>query len=87
MPCPPDDPRDALLQFGRWPAWMWANEEVCAFSRWLRQHRRAGGLSSGSVTIPPRETQGHTPECPFMDVGGRCLRSESAISTASVRST
>lgn len=23
-------------QFRRWPSWMWANEEVCAFVEWLR---------------------------------------------------
>ncbi len=32
----PDDPRDALLAFERWPTWMWANEEVVDFTRWLR---------------------------------------------------
>jgi erythromycin esterase len=32
----PEDPREALSQFERWPTWMWANEEVVAFSRWLR---------------------------------------------------
>src|ERR687889_105861 len=24
----PDDPREALAAFERWPTWMWANEEV-----------------------------------------------------------
>jgi erythromycin esterase-like protein len=38
----PDDPREALMTFERWPRWMWANEEVAAFCRWLRQHN--GGL-------------------------------------------
>jgi erythromycin esterase len=32
----PEDPRDALSGFARWPTWMWANEEVLAFTRWLR---------------------------------------------------
>jgi erythromycin esterase-like protein len=32
----PEDP--ALADFGRWPTWMWANEEVVAFTRWLRKH-------------------------------------------------
>ncbi|MBF6171924.1 erythromycin esterase family protein [Nocardia blacklockiae] len=32
----PDDPREALLTYVRWPTWMWANEEVCDFARWLR---------------------------------------------------
>src|SRR5829696_5605800 len=30
------DPRDALVAFDRWPRWMWANEEVVGFARWLR---------------------------------------------------
>jgi erythromycin esterase len=38
MPGAPADPRDALLTFERWPTWMWANEEVVAFTRWLRGH-------------------------------------------------
>ncbi|MGC9669492.1 erythromycin esterase family protein [Planosporangium sp. 12N6] len=44
-----DDPREALEQFDRWPTWMWANEEVVDFCRWLRTrnanlapHRRVG---------------------------------------------
>ena len=37
-PDAPDDPREALATFERWPRWMWANEEVAAFCRWLRQH-------------------------------------------------
>jgi erythromycin esterase len=32
----PADPREALLAFERWPTWMWANEEVVDFTRWLR---------------------------------------------------
>ncbi|MCE0539104.1 erythromycin esterase family protein [Kineosporia rhizophila] len=32
------DPREALQQYRRWPTWMWANEEVSDFSRWLRGH-------------------------------------------------
>jgi erythromycin esterase len=35
-PGAPEDPRDALLAFERWPTWMWANEEVVDFTRWLR---------------------------------------------------
>ena len=34
----PDDPREALAAFERWPTWMWANEEVADFCRWLRRH-------------------------------------------------
>ncbi|UWP87481.1 erythromycin esterase family protein [Dactylosporangium fulvum] len=33
-----EDPRDSLLEFERWPTWMWANEEVVDFTRWLRGH-------------------------------------------------
>ena len=35
-PDAPADPREALLTFERWPTWMWANEEVVEFTRWLR---------------------------------------------------
>jgi len=34
----PADPREALELFERWPTWMWANEEVADFCRWLRTH-------------------------------------------------
>jgi erythromycin esterase len=37
-PGAPDDPREALLSYDRWPTWMWANEEVADFTRWLRAH-------------------------------------------------
>jgi erythromycin esterase len=37
-PDAPEDPRSALLAFDRWPTWMWANEEVADFCRWLRRH-------------------------------------------------
>ncbi|MBW8765761.1 MAG: erythromycin esterase family protein [Geodermatophilales bacterium] len=30
------DPRDALDAFDRWPTWMWANEDVVEFCRWLQ---------------------------------------------------
>jgi erythromycin esterase-like protein len=30
------DPQAALQRFERWPTWMWANEEVARFCRWLR---------------------------------------------------
>ncbi|MCU1668495.1 MAG: Erythromycin esterase [Blastococcus sp.] len=33
-----EDPRDVLDDFNRWPTWMWANEEVAGFCRWLRGH-------------------------------------------------
>jgi erythromycin esterase-like protein len=31
------DPRDALDAFARWPTWMWANDDVVDFCRWLRR--------------------------------------------------
>jgi erythromycin esterase-like protein len=31
-----EDPREALDSFSRWPTWMWANDEVVEFCRWLR---------------------------------------------------
>jgi erythromycin esterase-like protein len=34
----PEDPRAALGAFERWPTWMWANEEVADFGRWLRRY-------------------------------------------------
>jgi erythromycin esterase-like protein len=43
------DPYDALDRYERWPTWMWANDEVAGFARWLRAcnatrppERRAG---------------------------------------------
>ncbi len=30
--------REVLQTFGRWPTWMWANEEVLALAQWLRRH-------------------------------------------------
>ena len=33
--------REVLQAFERWPAWMWANEEVLAFTGWLRKHNEA----------------------------------------------
>jgi erythromycin esterase-like protein len=36
-----EDPRDALDAFARWPTWMWANDDVVEFCRWLR------GVNSG----------------------------------------
>jgi erythromycin esterase len=31
-----EDPQSALCAYDRWPTWMWANEEVLEFARWLR---------------------------------------------------
>ncbi|WP_434441661.1 erythromycin esterase family protein [Lentzea sp. E54] len=42
-PTAPEDPRGALLTFDLWPTWMWANEEVLDFTRWLRAHNTALG--------------------------------------------
>jgi len=40
--------RPVLKDFKRWPTWMWANEEIFAFSEWLREEnahtRRRVGL-------------------------------------------
>lgn len=33
--------RETLHAFNRWPTWMWANEEVVAFTDWLRAHNDA----------------------------------------------
>ncbi|TFV59564.1 erythromycin esterase family protein [Geodermatophilus sp. DF01-2] len=33
-----EDPREVLRGYARWPTWMWANEEVADFTRWLRGH-------------------------------------------------
>src|SRR5690349_2543916 len=34
-PGAPEDPRSALIRYDRWPTWMWANEELVDFTRWL----------------------------------------------------
>ncbi|NUP01584.1 MAG: erythromycin esterase family protein [Nonomuraea sp.] len=44
-----EDPFDALYAYDRWPAFMWANEEVAEFCRWLR------GWNAG---LPPDERCG-----------------------------
>jgi erythromycin esterase-like protein len=31
-----EDPRNALDAFERWPTWMWANDDVVEFCRWLQ---------------------------------------------------
>ncbi len=36
-----EDPRAALDAFARWPTWMWANEDVVDFCRWLRGYNAA----------------------------------------------
>ncbi|MEU5868134.1 erythromycin esterase family protein [Nonomuraea sp. NPDC047529] len=44
-----EDPFDALYAYRRWPAFMWANEEVAEFCRWLRRWNSA---------LPPPERVG-----------------------------
>ncbi|XRQ14188.1 erythromycin esterase family protein [Actinomadura welshii] len=44
-PGSPEDPRDVLDAYERWPTWMWANEETVKFCRWLRD--RNAGLEPG----------------------------------------
>jgi erythromycin esterase len=41
------DPRAALRAYERWPTWMWANEEVVDFARWLRDFNVATGRAVG----------------------------------------
>ncbi len=36
----PDSARAALLQFDRWPLWMWANQEIVELAEWLHQWNR-----------------------------------------------
>ncbi len=36
-----EDPRSALDAISRWPTWMWANDDVVDFCRWLRDHNAA----------------------------------------------
>ena len=35
-----DDIRNVLLNFDRWPTWMWANWEVAALAEWLNEHNK-----------------------------------------------
>jgi erythromycin esterase len=35
-----DSVRDVLMNFDRWPTWMWANWEVAALAEWLREYNR-----------------------------------------------
>ena len=34
------DIKDVLMNFDRWPTWMWANWEVAALAEWMREHNR-----------------------------------------------
>lgn len=31
--------REVLRKFERWPAWMWANDEILRLAEWMRKHR------------------------------------------------
>jgi erythromycin esterase len=81
----PADPADVLHGFDRWPTWMWANEEVVDFARWLREHnlsrpehQRAGfyGLDVYSLWDSLHATvdylREHDPE--YVDVAVDALR-------------
>ncbi|PRX45954.1 erythromycin esterase-like protein [Prauserella shujinwangii] len=48
-PGAPNDPRQVLWGFRRWPTWMWANEDVADFAGWLRGFNtaRPGGPPVG----------------------------------------
>jgi erythromycin esterase len=35
-----DDIRTILMNFDRWPTWMWANWEIAALAEWLREYNR-----------------------------------------------
>lgn len=48
-PDAPDDPLDVLMEFARWPTWMWANTNVLRFARWLRAYNV--GLPRGSSPV------------------------------------
>ncbi|MEQ0559981.1 erythromycin esterase family protein [Amycolatopsis sp. NEAU-NG30] len=41
-PGAPNDPRQVLWGFRRWPTWLWANEEVAEFAAWLREFNATG---------------------------------------------
>ena len=36
----------ALKAFKRWPTWMWANEEIAEFVKWLKMHNEQKGRES-----------------------------------------
>ncbi|MDX6321103.1 MAG: erythromycin esterase [Propionibacteriaceae bacterium] len=70
-PGAPADPGIVLEEFDRWPTWMWANEEVRDFTRWLAGHNqelpaddRVGfyGLDVYSLWDSLRETVGYLRE-------------------------
>lgn len=46
-PDAPSDPAEALKDFDRWPTWMWANQDVVDFTRWLREFNADRGKPVG----------------------------------------
>ncbi|WP_088007419.1 erythromycin esterase family protein [Indiicoccus explosivorum] len=42
---------EALQAFGRWPTWMWANEEVAGFLEWLKMHNTQSAIKTGFYGI------------------------------------
>jgi erythromycin esterase-like protein len=79
-----EDPRDALDAFCRWPTWMWANDDVVDFCRWLRgfnagrpEDRRVGfyGLDVYSLWDSMHELIGwlHQHEPQHVDTAIRAL--------------
>lgn len=36
-----DNIREVLMNFNRWPTWMWANWEVAALAEWMREYNKA----------------------------------------------
>jgi erythromycin esterase-like protein len=81
------DARHLLLEFERWPTWMWANEEVADFLDWMRTHnlrrpeaQRVGfyGLDVYSLWDSLREVfawlERHAPEAvPIAASAWRCF--------------
>ncbi|AQQ51954.1 erythromycin esterase family protein [Planococcus lenghuensis] len=43
--------REALQAFGRWPTWMWANEEIVEFLEWMKDHNNQSALKTGFYGI------------------------------------
>ena len=38
LPGAPESARDALMNFDRWPRWMWVNAEIAELAEWLRSY-------------------------------------------------
>lgn len=39
-PDAPSKASEVLLEFNRWPTWMWANWEIASLAEWLKEHNR-----------------------------------------------